>query len=170
MILALCFLYIYPTVFTTFVAKLQALQKTILKKPLNLARIYYKINGLKVYTTMIQLKKILLVENEPDTIKITAFRLARAGYEVVIAENGLIALEKLRTAKPDIVILDMDLPVVNGYEVCKKIKADENLKSIPVVALVSNGNKMLEDLSIEHYLSKPYEQDTLINKINSTIK
>src|SRR5262245_15722948 len=86
--------------------------------------------------------KILLVEDEPSIIELVAMFLEREGYKVVNVAEGTSVIEAVRKVHPDIVILDIMIPKLNGYEVCKNLKADPKLKDIPILilsALVQKG-------------------------------
>jgi DNA-binding response OmpR family regulator len=82
-------------------------------------------------------QKILMIEDEPAFIRIFKRRLEYEGYRVVIAQNGLDGLAIARTEMPDLIILDIMLPGLDGHKVCRMIKSDNNLRSIPVAMLTS---------------------------------
>ena len=82
---------------------------------------------------IITAKKILVVDDEPDILSVIAFRLKKSGYEIVTAGDGKETLDLMQNWKPDLILLDIQLPVMDGYEVCRRIKADEELKHIPIV-------------------------------------
>lgn len=117
--------------------------------------------------------KILLVDDEPDILTVTTFRLKKAGYEVITAVNGQEALDKAKTARPDMILLDLLLPIMNGYEVCKKIKSDDTLKKIPVVlftaSTVDTIEKKLEGSGADDCVIKPFEPEVLLAKIKKFI-
>ena len=105
-------------------------------------------------------KRILVVEDELDILKMTVFRLKREGYEVVTAMDGAKGLEMAEKEKPDLIFLDLNLPVIDGYEVCRKLKADKELKKIPVVILSASSDKIKEksaEIGADDYMIKPYE-------------
>ncbi|MCK5563738.1 MAG: response regulator [Planctomycetes bacterium] len=119
-------------------------------------------------------KKILIIEDEPDIIKIAVFRIKQAGYEVFIAENGKQALESVYMHKPDLILLDLNLPVMSGSDVCRKIKATENFNSIPVILFTASNSSKLGEiasrLGVEDYISKPFDLETLLSKIKRLIE
>jgi CheY-like chemotaxis protein len=80
-------------------------------------------------------KTVLFVDDEPDLQKVFKYRLNKQGYEVIEASDGKKALETLKTARPDLVLLDYRLPGMDGHEVCRRMKADPALKSIPVILM-----------------------------------
>ncbi|MDD4894616.1 MAG: response regulator [Candidatus Omnitrophica bacterium] len=119
-------------------------------------------------------KTIMLVDDELDLLKVTSFRLKRAGYEVVTAVDGQAALDLLKGNKPDLVLLDVHLPIIDGYEVCKRMKENEELKQIPVIffSATSSAQKIeakTKELNAQGYLIKPFEAENLINIIKKLI-
>ena len=114
-------------------------------------------------------KKILVVDDEPDILKPYLFRLKKYGYEALSASDGEEALELARQKNPDLILLDVKLPVLNGYEVCKRLKADEKLRKVPVIFLTADASvKIVEEtkkLEAEGYLLKPFEANQLLEKI-----
>jgi len=113
-------------------------------------------------------KTILVAEDEVDILKIITFRLKRNAYNVITALNGKEALEMLKKAKPDLIILDLVMPIIDGYEVCKILKADVNYKDIPVLLLTASAtSNMLEKIKLTQasdYLIKPFEPEDLLKK------
>lgn len=113
-------------------------------------------------------KRILIVEDEPDILKVAIFRLRKAGYEVTIATDGQKGLEAVKRDKPALILLDKGLPVMNGSEVCKKLKADEELKKIPVImftATVENIEDYIKSVGADDFIVKPFEPQDLFSKI-----
>jgi CheY-like chemotaxis protein len=118
-------------------------------------------------------KKILLVDDETDIINIVSFRLKKAGYDVVVAETGTQALEKVRTELPDLILLDINLPEMTGYEVCTSLKSDAGTKKIPVIfisASSENIKKDTEKYGADGFIVKPFEPQELISKIGEYLK
>lgn len=117
-------------------------------------------------------KRILLVEDEPDILKITAFRLKKAGYEVITAMDGEKGLELAEKEMPGLILLDLGLPVMDGYEVCRRLKADEKLKKIPVVVFSASTDKVkeaTEQIGADDYIVKPFEPEGLWEKVKKFI-
>ena len=118
-------------------------------------------------------KKILVVDDEPDILKVVVFRLEKAGYEVFSAVNGQEALDSIDKIHPDLIVLDLIVPIIDGYEICRRIKADENLKKIPVILLTASITGGLPEkakmLKAEDYLAKPFEPEVLLQKIKKFI-
>ncbi|MDP8264494.1 MAG: response regulator [Candidatus Aceula lacicola] len=119
-------------------------------------------------------KKILAVDDEPDILKVVIFRLKKEGYDVRTAINGQMALDMIADERPDIVLLDITLPLLNGIEVCKRIKADDNFKSIPVMFLTastaSEGFKeRAAEAGAQDYMFKPFDYEELLEKIKKLL-
>jgi len=117
-------------------------------------------------------KKILIVDDEPDLLRVTCFRLERSGYQVLSAINGQEALEIIGKEYPDLVLLDIRIPILGGLEVCLRIKKDEKLKHIPVIlftASTQNIKEKLESCGAEDYIFKPFSAEELLSKIKKFI-
>ncbi|MDD4183704.1 MAG: response regulator [Candidatus Omnitrophica bacterium] len=119
------------------------------------------------------MKKVLVIDDEPDILKVISFRLKKSGYEILTAANGKIALDIISVNKPDLVLLDLRMPVMGGEEVCARIKSDSLLKNIPIILLTaSSGGKIAEkakELGVEDYLVKPFDSDVLLKKVQKLI-
>lgn len=117
-------------------------------------------------------KKILVVDDEPDMLRVTCFRLEKSGYQVLSATNGQAALDIAVKECPDLILLDLRLPVLNGPEVCVCMKKDERLKHIPVIlftASTQNIQKNAEACGAQGYILKPFTSDELLEKIKKFI-
>lgn len=117
--------------------------------------------------------KILIAEDERDIRELIAFTLQFAGHEVITTSNGEEALQAVRAHKPELVLLDVRMPRLTGYEVCKEIKADAQTKAIPVIFLSAKGQEAeirsgLE-AGAEQYLLKPFSPDQLIEQVNKVL-
>ncbi len=113
-------------------------------------------------------KRILIVDDEPDLVKVTSFRLKKAGYEVLTCVNGQDALDLIQKTPVDLILLDLLLPQMGGDEVCLKIKEDPNLKHIPVIlftATVVNIPEKAREVGAEDYLQKPFIPEELLGKV-----
>jgi two-component system alkaline phosphatase synthesis response regulator PhoP len=117
-------------------------------------------------------KKILIVDDEPDLLKVILIRLKKTGYEVFGGADGQEALELAHQIIPDLIILDVYLPIINGDDVAKKLKKDDELKHIPII-LISATTITLDERAMEcgadGYLTKPYEHEELIGMIESVL-
>jgi len=119
-------------------------------------------------------KRILIADDEPDIIQLVTFRLEKSGYEVLSAANGKEALDLIQTKKPDLVLLDLRMPIIDGYEVCRQVKADQALKDTPIILLTASSVIKLKEkvtqLKAEDYIIKPFSAEELSKKIEKFIK
>lgn len=117
--------------------------------------------------------KILIAEDEPDIRDLIAFTLRFAGYEVVTGSNGEEAVQVAKQEFPDLILLDVRMPRMTGYEACKLIKADTRLKDVPVVFLSAKGQETeIRDgmnAGAEEYLLKPFAPDQLTERVRSIL-
>jgi len=115
-------------------------------------------------------KKIVVADDEPDVLFMTAFSLRTVGgFEVVEARNGLEAVEKAQQVHPDLIVLDIKMPRMNGYEACRKLKEIPELRDVPVIFLSAKGQRqeIEEGLSAgaADYILKPFAPEDLIAKV-----
>jgi len=119
-------------------------------------------------------KKILIIDDEPDVIDTLTFMLKARNFEVVSAPDGLSGLSLAKADKPDLILLDIMMPGMDGYEVCSKIKTDNATKHIPVIMLTAKGEG--EAVTKAHrsgandYIVKPFNLPTLLGRLNKYIK
>ena len=117
--------------------------------------------------------KILIAEDERDIRDLVAFTLRFAGHEVFAASNGEEAVELAPKVNPDLIIMDVSMPRMTGYEACKVIKADPDLKDIPVVFLSAKGQESEIqqglDVGAEEYLLKPFAPDQLTSHVKAIL-
>ena len=86
--------------------------------------------------------RILVVDDEPEALKLFGYSLHRQGYEVLVAQNGMEALEIIQEHKPDLVVLDVMMPDMDGYEVCRRIRNDPEAKHLPIVMLTAKSEEV----------------------------
>jgi CheY-like chemotaxis protein len=117
--------------------------------------------------------KIVIAEDENDIRNLITFTLEIDGHEIIATKNGVEALEQVRAEKPDLVVLDVRMPKMTGYEACEKIKQDPDLREIPVVFLSAKGqDKEIQtglDLGATRYILKPFSPDSLTSDINQIL-
>ena len=117
--------------------------------------------------------KILIAEDERDIRDLVAFTLRFAGHEVFAASNGQEALEMAPQVTPDLILMDVRMPRMTGYEACKAMKANPDLKDIPVVFLTARGQESEVqqglDAGAEEYLLKPFAPDHLTSRIKAIL-
>ncbi|MBU1124441.1 MAG: response regulator [Candidatus Omnitrophica bacterium] len=115
------------------------------------------------------MKKILYVEDEPNQIMLVQARLEQNGYQCIAAEDGEIGLKKAIEEKPDLVLLDIFLPKMSGFEVCRLLKQNPETKDIPVMILTASGVEYVDEQAktagANACLMKPYEGAVLIAQI-----
>ena len=118
-------------------------------------------------------RKVLVVDDEPSIAKILRKQLEVAGFEVTVAVDGEDGLAKVREWKPDLVLLDVMLPKINGHEVCKTLKADPELKGIPVIMLTAKTQRQDQDLAQQQgadaFLTKPFQLAELLAKVRGLL-
>lgn len=123
------------------------------------------------------MKRILLIDDDKDMASLTKTTLLKQGYDVEVFHEPIGGIERAKEYKPDLILMDVMLPGMNGAEAVSRLKADNHLKDIPVIfltALVSHGEKF-EDTGLNvdgrHYrtLGKPYEIEELLKEIQSTL-
>jgi CheY-like chemotaxis protein len=117
--------------------------------------------------------KILIAEDERDIRDLVAFTLRFSGFEVVAVENGALAVEAAPLEMPDLILMDVRMPRMTGYEACQHIKADERVRHIPVVFLSAKGqdNEIQAglDAGASDYLLKPFAPMELAEKVRELI-
>jgi two-component system alkaline phosphatase synthesis response regulator PhoP len=117
-------------------------------------------------------KKILVVDDEPDLLKVTLLRLKKTGYEVYSGVDGREVLDIVRRVMPDLIILDVYLPGLNGDKVARILKKDDKLKHIPII-LISATTGTLEERAMDSgsvaYLSKPFEPEELVGIVKKML-
>jgi CheY-like chemotaxis protein len=117
--------------------------------------------------------KILIAEDERDIRDLLAFTLRFAGHEVFAATNGEEAVDLAPKVKPDLVLMDVRMPRMTGYEACRMLKSNPDLKDIPVVFLSAKGQESEIqqglDAGAEAYLLKPFAPDQLTNRVKAIL-
>ncbi len=118
-------------------------------------------------------KKIIVVEDEVDLLSVLTIRLCSKGFEVLTAENGSDGLLLIRENRPDLALLDVLLPGMNGLKICGAVKSDPVLKHIPVIMVTAAaGRKDIEDgfkSGADAYIIKPYEWEELYENISGLL-
>ncbi|HOX55080.1 MAG TPA: response regulator [Candidatus Omnitrophota bacterium] len=118
-------------------------------------------------------KTILVVDDEPDILKILLFRLNKLGYDVITATNGIEAIDAVRDNMPDLILLDLMIPVLDGVEVAKRLKSDQDTKDIPIIVVTASTHKVAEkakECQAADYITKPFVLDELVDKIKKLIE
>jgi len=117
--------------------------------------------------------RILVVDDEIYIVHILDFSLGMEGYEVLTALDGEQALEKARAEKPDLIVLDIMMPKLDGYETCRRLKADADTKDVPVILLSAKGRNVDQKVGFEvgadDYITKPFSPRKLVERINAIL-
>lgn len=119
-------------------------------------------------------KKILIVDDEKQIARMLKIRMESMGYEADVAHDGVEGLEKAQQYRPDLIILDVMMPKMDGFEVCRKLKEDPVFKSTPIIMLSVKAEEKANDLSViagaDDYMPKPFEPEILMEKIRRLLK
>ena len=119
-------------------------------------------------------KVVVCVEDEPEMIDLVKLILGRKGFELVGAVGGREGLETVRQLKPDLVLLDLMMPDMDGWEVYQKMKTDEELKEIPVIVVTAKAQSIdkvlgLHIAKVEDYVTKPFGPQELLQAVNKVL-
>ncbi len=117
---------------------------------------------------------ILIVEDDEDIQQLVGYNLAKAGFQVLYAENGEQALASVKRELPDLMVLDIMLPSLNGLEVCKILRKDPHTKALPIIMLTAKGeeNDVTAglDLGADDYITKPFSPKILVSRIKAALR
>ena len=120
------------------------------------------------------MSKILVVDDEPDAIELIKFNLKAAGYEIITAADGEEALKKARASLPDLIILDLMLPEVDGLEVCKILRRDTRVSATPIIMLTAKAAEIDRVLGLElgadDYVTKPFSPRELVLRVKRLLR
>jgi len=118
-------------------------------------------------------KRILIVDDEPNIVLSLEFLMKREGYEVATAGDGDAALDALAAHTPDLVILDVMLPKMNGFEVCRRVRADPRWKALPILMLTAKGrdSEVSKGLGLgaDLYVTKPFSTKELVAQVKGLL-
>ena len=119
-------------------------------------------------------KRILIVDDEKDFTDTLSMRLEALGFDIIKAYTGKEGIEKAHAERPDLIILDIMMPEMNGYDVCRKLKIDDKYKSIPIIILTAkfqpNDVEFGKEMGADAYLTKPLELGALLHKVNAILR
>jgi two-component system cell cycle response regulator DivK len=119
------------------------------------------------------MKRILVVEDQEDNRQILRDLLTNAGFDMIEAENGEEAIASAQASRPDLILMDIQLPILDGYEATRRIKADPDLKSIPIIVVTSYALSGDEDKArragCDDYVAKPFSPRQLLAKIKEYV-
>ena len=119
-------------------------------------------------------KKILIIEDEVDLVNTLSSLLQASGFVPIRALDGATGLAKAKVDKPDLIILDMKMPVMDGFELSKRLKGDSDTRHIPLIVISGMANDdlqlMVSDIKAADYITKPFDTVGLIKKIKKALK
>ena len=119
-------------------------------------------------------EKLLIVDDEKDFVDAVSIRLEAKGFDILKAYNGKEGLEKAHLEKPDLIILDVAMPEMNGYDVCMKLKFDKAYKGIPIIMLTAKFHpddiRFGHEMGADAYMTKPVELEVLLHKISALLR
>ena len=118
-------------------------------------------------------KRILIVEDDPSVLRATSYILEKEGYEVLTAMNGLEGLRRAKEDNPDLLILDVMLPGIDGFEICHRLRIESQTAQLPILMLSAKGQEADRSTGLkvgaDEYLSKPVERSVLISKVEALL-
>ena len=118
-----------------------------------------------------QVPLVLVVDDSITVRRVTQRLLKREGYRVAMAADGLQALERLQEEKPAVVLSDIEMPRMDGFDLARNIRADEHLRDLPIIMITSRiaekHREHAKELGVDHYLGKPYSEDELLRLVRS---
>ncbi len=118
--------------------------------------------------------RILIVDDEPDLLSVLRFGLEADGFEVIEASDGERGLDLARTERPDLLVLDLMLPRMDGYKVCRALKFDERYRQLPIFILSARtgetDRRLAMDLGADDFITKPYEVKDLVARIRARLQ
>ena len=118
-------------------------------------------------------KKVLIADDEPNIVISLEFLLRREGFEVLVAVDGEEALAKARAERPDLVLLDVMMPRINGFDVCQALRADSDLDGLRIVMLTAKGRdtEVSKGLALgaDAYVTKPFSTKDLVSQVRSLL-
>lgn len=122
-----------------------------------------------------ELRKVVCVEDEPEMIDLIQLILNRKGFEVIGANGGVKGLETIRKVKPDLVLLDLMMPEMDGWQVYQQLKADESTQDIPVIVVTAKAQNIdkvlgLHIAKVDDYISKPFSLQELVDRVDKVLK
>ncbi|MDD3436232.1 MAG: response regulator [Candidatus Gastranaerophilales bacterium] len=120
------------------------------------------------------MKKVLIVDDEQDIVESLQFVLEAAGFKCYCAYNGEDGLSLAREILPDLIILDVMMPKINGFKICRLLKYDNKYKNIPILMVTARSqveDKMIgEETGVDEYITKPFELDEIVKKVEGYLK
>ena len=121
-----------------------------------------------------EIVRVVCVEDEPEMIDLIRLILGRKGFEVIGAHGGLVAMRVIHENMPDLILLDLMMPDMDGWEVYQKLKADDKVKDIPVIVVTAKAQSIdkvlgLHIAKVDDYISKPFSPQELLDSIEQVL-
>jgi DNA-binding response OmpR family regulator len=121
-----------------------------------------------------RLRRVVCVEDEPEMIDLIQLILNRKGFEVIGAQGGVEGLETIRSVKPDLVLLDLMMPEMDGWQVYQQLKADESTANIPVIVVTAKAQNIdkvlgLHIAKVDDYIPKPFSLQELVDRVEKVL-
>jgi len=117
--------------------------------------------------------KVLVVDDEANIVLSLEFLMQQAGFEVVTAEDGETALERVAEGAPDLVLLDISLPGISGFDVLERLRADPDHARLPIIMLTAHGREVEREkgmaLGADDYITKPFSTQALVEKVKTLL-
>ena len=118
-------------------------------------------------------QRILIVDDEPNILISVEYLMKREGFEVSVARDGLEALDRARADRPDLVVLDVMMPRLDGFQVCEQLRADPELAGLPILMLTAKGRavEMKQGLAVgaDDYMPKPFSTRELVERVKALL-
>jgi len=118
-------------------------------------------------------KRVLIADDEPNIVTSLEFLMEQAGMEVQVARDGQEAIDMAESFRPDLILLDVMMPVLNGYEVCQRLKSDPKLRHVRVLILSAKGRDVEvakgRELGADGYITKPFSTRELVSKVRALL-
>ncbi len=128
----------------------------------------------RFYKDKIMAKKIALVDDEPNILLSLEFLIERAGYDVQTASDGDAALALVESWQPDMLILDVNMPKRDGFEVCQSLRANPNFKDLKIIMLTAKGREVEREkglaIGADDYVTKPFSTQEIIDKVKALLE
>ncbi|QFT85341.1 Transcriptional regulatory protein YycF [Halomonas sp. THAF12] len=115
------------------------------------------------------MRKVLVVDDEPNIVLSLEFLMQQAGFEVVTAEDGETALARVSETRPDLMLLDISLPGIGGFDVLERLRADPDVARLPIIMLTAHGREVEREkglaLGADDYITKPFSTRELVERV-----
>ncbi|QNI02896.1 response regulator [Halomonas sp. SH5A2] len=117
--------------------------------------------------------RVLVVDDEPNILISLEFLMQQAGFDVMTAEDGEQALAHVQQTKPDLILLDISLPGISGFDVLERLRQDSNTATLPIIMLTAHGREVEREkgmaLGADDYITKPFSTQALVEKVNALL-